>query len=312
MNVSRETIKKILVISGPTASGKSSLALKVAQEKDSVIINADSVQLYKDLPILSAQPSKNELKKALHLLYSVLEYDQDSSVNNWLKLAKKEIDQTLLANKLPIIVGGTGLYLSKLIDGIHKIPNIEKTVREECRELFFKSGAEALKKELLRLGEKINEIKDLDKQRLLRRLEILKQTGKTISYWHSEPKIKFYNEDNFIHFNIESDRKELYDKCNLRFEEMLENGAILEVENLMQRSKDILINKPPILKTIGFLEIGCYLKKEISKQEMINIATQKTRNYAKRQLSWFRNQFQNKHLINNVSRETLKEILQTL
>ena len=211
---------------------------------------------------------------------------------------------------MPIIVGGTGLYLSKLIDGINKIPAISDKIKKSSQELFPQGNKEAIKKELMKLGDDKDLIKDLDLYRLIRRFEVLKQTGKNMSYWHSQPKTKFYSLEQFIHFNIKPDRDLLYKKCNLRFKKMLDSGAILEVKNLMHR--DTLKNSPPASKTIGFLEIGHYLRKEIDEEEMVKIATQKTRNYAKRQLTWFRNQIKDSHKICDDSTKSLTEILNLL
>ena len=296
---------KIIVISGSTASGKSALALDLAQEINGIIINADSVQLYKNLPILSAQPSPDELKLADHKLYSVLNYDEPVSVAIWLEMATAEINKAFKAGKTPIVVGGTGLYISKLIDGINEIPEISGNSKEYVANIFNNSGKDGLIKDLLSLGDEKEKVINLDKQRLMRRLEIFKDTAKSLDYWQSLPKKTFYDRSYFIHINLEPDRDLLYQNCDKRYNKMLENGAIKEV-------KDLLRLKPSddsgIIKTIGFLEIKDYLLEKIDKKELVEKATQKTRNYAKRQLTWFRNQFDDKIIINNVSRETLQLI----
>ena len=276
--------KKILIISGATASGKSALALKKALKENGVIINADSMQLYQELPILSAQPSLDEQKQVPHFLYSILKHNQNSSLQSWLEMAKSKIDQAFADEKLPIIVGGTGLYLSKLIDGINEIPAIDENLRAKIRDL----QREELIENLINLGEEKSLITHLDKQRLGRRLEVLKQTGKSLNYWQEQPNKIFYPKEFFEHINLNPPREELYENCNKRMKLMFENGAIDEVENL-------IVQKPSVdslvLKTIGYLEIRDYLGGKISKEEAIDLAAQKTRNYAKRQLTWFRNQF---------------------
>ncbi|MFT6331729.1 MAG: tRNA dimethylallyltransferase [Lentimonas sp.] len=278
--------KKILIISGATASGKSALALETAIAKNGVVINADSMQLYEELPILSAQPAKEDQAQAPHFLYSALKHNQNSSLALWLEMVIKEINWAFEGEKLPIIVGGTGLYLSKLIDGINEIPQIDENLRLEMRQLAENSTREELVEMLKDLGEE--KIENLDKQRLTRRLEVLKQTGKSLSWWQDQPNKVFYPKECFEHINVNLPRDELYRNCDERMLKMFENGALKEVEELISQNPD---DNSLITKTIGFLEIKDYLQGNMSKEETINLASQKTRNYAKRQLTWFRNQF---------------------
>jgi tRNA dimethylallyltransferase len=279
---------KILVISGATASGKSALALQKASQKNGVIINADAMQLYSELPILSAQPSADDQKLAPHFLYSALKHNENSSLAIWLEMAVAAINSALKSGQLPIVVGGTGLYISKLIDGINEVPNIDEALKTEIRQLSQNSDKEELIKILLSLGEDLSSIEKLDKQRLCRRLEVLKQTEKTLSWWQNQPNKTFYPAEYFEHINIELPREQLYNNCNLRLEMMFKNGATEEVENLMNQgpAPDSLVTK-----TIGYEEIKAYLQGKISREQAIEIASKKTRNYAKRQLTWFRNQF---------------------
>jgi tRNA dimethylallyltransferase len=300
---------KILIISGPTASGKSGLALEISSNIKSVIINADSMQLYKELPILSSQPSTEDFSKNEHVLYSILSYSDESTLNDWLCLAKSQIDKALKENKLPILVGGTGMYISKLIEGINEIPQIDKKFRSYGSKLFRQLGIDGLKDELLKLGDDPIDVKDLDKQRLIRRLEIIKQTGKPISYWQSLPVKKFYDQEQFVHVNLNPNRQELYAKCDKRFEMMLARGAIDEVKRFLDLDPDKDLS---ICKTIGVLEIEEFLNNSIEMDQVIEISSQKTRNYAKRQLTWFRNLFKNKVEVTNVSRETVQKIIKLL
>ena len=279
---------KILIISGATASGKSALALKTAKEKNGRIINADAMQLYSELPILSAQPYEADQKLVPHFLYSVLKHNENSSVAAWLKLAIEQIELALQNGQLPIVTGGTGLYISKLMDGINRVPEPDAGLRMEVRQLMQNVDREELIEILLDLGEGLPEIKKLDKQRLARRLEVFKQTGKSLSWWQSQPNEIFYPRENFEHINIELPREELYQNCDRRLLAMFKNGALEEVENLL---KEDLEEDSPISKTIGFLEIKDYLQGKINQEQAIEIASKKTRNYAKRQLTWFRNQF---------------------
>ena len=282
---------KIVIISGPTASGKSSLALKFGSCKNAAIINADSLQIYEGLPTLSSQPSLIEKKTLPHFLYSHFKYNESCSVGLWLKLVESLIKQQLENNKIPIIVGGSGMYISKLVDGISEIPEIEPIFRAHATELFEEIGREKFIQNLTNLGENIEQIKNLDKQRLTRVLEVLLQTNKSIFWWQNQPKKKLFEEKKFLHINLNLDREKIYQNCDLRLQKMLENGAIEEVATLLKQNLEPNLQ---ITKTIGFLEIKSFLNNEISKKEMNERISQKTKNYAKRQLTWFRHQTQDK------------------
>ena len=289
---------KILIISGATASGKSALALKTALQKNGVIINADAMQLYCELPILSAQPNIEDLKLMPHFLYSVLKHNQNSSVAIWLGLVVEQINLALQKNQLPIVVGGTGLYISKLIDGINKVPEIEESLKIEVRQMLESQGREQIIKILVELGENLSEIEKLDRQRLARRLEVLKQTGKSLSWWQLQPNQIFYPKEYFYHINIEPPREKLYHNCDQRLAGMFKGGAVEEVEKLLKQNP---AENSAIFKTIGFVEIKSYLQGEMDQKQALQIAAQKTRNYAKRQLTWFRNQFKDKIIIEDGS-----------
>lgn len=271
-----------LIISGPTASGKSALALELAGLRDVVIINADSLQLYEGLPILSAQPSDAEKKIAAHFLYSHFKAYENFSVMDWLRLVESTLAHARAENKLPIIVGGSGMYISKLVEGISQMPEISKETKKAAHELFEEIGLEKFR-------EKFGEGKLIDKQRLIRAAEVLIETKKSIFEWQKTAK-KTPGLKDFLHINLEPNREKLYQNCNSRFEKMLSAGALAEVKNL---NAD---DSWPITKTLGFREIKSFLNEEISREKMIEIATQKTRNYAKRQLTWFRNQLPQKHV----------------
>ena len=279
--------KKIVIISGATACGKSDLAMKLAQKKDVAIINADSLQIYQGLPILSSQPSNADQKKVKHFLYSHFSPSQNSSVGIWLNLTKDAVEKCWKSQKTPVIVGGSGMYLSKLVDGISTIPEILPEFRNESRQLYDKIGHENFQKKLIELGE--DEI--LDKQRLTRAYEVLCQTGKSIFWWQNQPLVKIFDEANFVHVNLNPSREKIYQNCNSRFEQMLKNGAIEEVQNLLNQG---INNKMQITKTLGFAEICDFLLGKKNKEKIIEISTQKTRNYAKRQLTWFRHQMPQK------------------
>lgn len=289
---------KIVVISGATSSGKSKLAIdfveKIRNKQESVIINADSLQFYQGLPILSAQPSKEEQEITKHRLYSQSPVENVSSVANWLKLVKIEVDQAIANKEMPIIVGGTGMYICALMDGLSPIREVDPKIRQIATQYLDENGIEDLQNKLISLGDK----KIIDRQRLIRAYEVYLDTGKTITYFQNQPKEKTFKNANFIHLNLEIDRAELYKNCNSRFDKMIEGGALSEVQILREKIKD---NIYPVTNTLGYLEICQYLDGKISKEEMAEIVTKKTRNYAKRQLTWFRNQIKDKQVCNNSS-----------
>ena len=280
----------ILIISGATASGKSQLAFNLAKKFNGVIVNADSMQLYHDLKILSAQPSQSDSEMIEHRLYGCLDYQQNSSVAWWLENVKDHCQKIWQNQQLPIITGGTGFYLQALIEGISKIPEIPNEIRLQAKEILQQIGFEQFKKTY---GEE----KIIDQQRLLRSCEVMLATNKPISYWQKQAKQKIFEDANFLHLNLTLDRKEIYRNCNHRFLQMLEYGAIKEVENLLQQPIDLSMS---ITKTIGFLNIKDYLQDQLDYQSMILKTQQQTRNYAKRQLTWFRHQFQNLAIVNNL------------
>jgi tRNA dimethylallyltransferase len=276
--------KRIIIISGATSCGKSQLALDFGEFKDIAIINADSLQIYQGLPILSAQPTKIEQQKLPHYLYSHFQPHENCSVGIWLNLVKEIIPQIIAQNRLPVIVGGSGMYISKLVEGISKMPEVSAENRKKSQELYNEIGHKNFQ-------EKFGEGKLIDRQRLLRACEIWLETAKTISFWQNQNKEKIFPDAEFIHINLDIAREKLYENCNLRFEKMLNNGALKEVENFLELNPK---DSWQITKTLGFEEISLFLRKEISYEKMLEIATQKTRNYAKRQLTYFRGQLPNK------------------
>lgn len=289
-------MNKILVISGSTASGKSKLAIEINKITAIAIINADSLQIYEGLPLLSAQPNLCEQELVPHFLYSALKFTQKCCVATWLRMIKSAIDKAHKDGLLPVIVGGSGMYIDKLINGICEIPEISQETKEKALSLYQEFGHEKFE---IEFGNN----KILDPQRLLRAAEVFIQTGKPISFWQQQENKKLYPKHNFLHINLTPDRADLYQRCNKRFSEMLDGGAIDEVSNLIKKINSIqslpIDSDYQITKTLGFYEIKDHLENKISRQEMIDLATQKTRNYAKRQLTWFRNQFVDKITFEN-------------
>ena len=280
----------IVILSGATATGKSRIACQIAKNFNGAIINADAMQVYQDLPILSAQPSIKDFDNFPHFLYGILGSNEKMSVANWLNLVKETLEKITQINKLPIIVGGTGMYISRLIDGIAEIPLISLQFNQMAKDLYEQIGHQEFVK-------KFGNDKIIDKQKLLRRAGIKLQTGENIEYFLSNNHQKVLENYQILHVNLSPAREEIYQNCNIRFDIMLENGGIDEVKNFLQKNPNY--QNLSISKTLGLQEIIDFLANKITINEMKNTAKQKTRNFAKRQLTWFRNQFQEIYFCQN-------------
>ena len=276
---------KIILIYGPTSSGKSEFAIKLARKVKGEIVNADSMQIYKDLRILTARPLKKDLKKIKHHLYGFQDSKKDFSVGDWLKIATKKIEEIRKRKKIPILVGGTGLYFKALTDGLVEITSIPKRFRNKIRLLQKNIGQEKFYKKLLKLDPTIiNHIKSTDVQRSIRAYEVELFTKKSITEWYKSTKSKFKKKE-FFKLYIDYPRPKLIEKINLRVRQMLDMGAVLEVKNFLKLK--ISKNKS-VSKAIGVLEIKDLIKKKIDEDEVIEKISIKTRQYAKRQATWAR------------------------
>ncbi len=282
--------KRILVISGPTASGKSFLAHMLALKLDGVIINADSMQIYKGLPILSAQPSIKEQKEVEHRLYSFLEPSDNNSVYKWLVYVKEILNNT---KKLPIIVGGTGMYISRLIFGIKQLSDIPEHIRKESIELYNQLGYTKFLELATSIDpQKASNIGLNDKQRLMRIYEIQRTTGYNLSYFDNLQNEYVVDPNIIFHINILPDRNILYDRCLLRFKAMLDY-LDEEVKQFIDQYSFLLNTNQnyAVTNTLGFKEYIDFLKGKCSFEEMLEASVKSTRHYAKRQITWFKNQF---------------------
>ena len=280
---------KIILIAGQTASGKSKFAIQLAKKINGEIINADSMQVYKELKILTARPKKKDEKKVKHHLYGFQSVKKDFSTGTWLKHAKKKIKEIRKRNKIPILVGGTGLYFKSLTDGLTNIPNIPIKFRNKIRSLQNKIGQEKFYNRLIKLDPKINSYaRSNDVQRSIRAYEIKKYTKLSILDWFKKTKKIFY-QDEFVKIYIDFPRQQLLSRISKRIDHMFKEKVINEVINFnrLKVKKDKSANR-----VIGIQEITLYLK-GISKikdtKEKILI---KTRQYAKRQTTWARGQMQ--------------------
>ena len=281
---------KIILISGPTACGKSNFALKLSKKIRGEIINADSMQVYKQLKILTARPTQKSQKQIKHHLYGFQNVAKKFSTGVWLKLAIKKIKEIRKKNKVPILVGGTGLYFKALTDGLVKIPNIPLKIRNEARYMQKKIGQENFYKKLIKLDSlAVNQIYPNDVQRTIRAYEIKKYTKISMYKWFKKTK-QFFNKDVFLKFYIDFNREKLIERINSRVEKMFKNGAIKEV----QRFNKLIIKKENSAnKVIGIQEISKYLNGEIGLLEAKKQILIKTRQYAKRQTTWARGQMMN-------------------
>ena len=276
---------KIILISGPTASGKSKIAIKLAKKINGEIINADSMQVYKELKILTARPYKKKFKKIRHHLYGFQSVRKNFSTGDWLKLVKKKIGELKKKKKVPILVGGTGLYFKALTEGLVKFPNIPNRFRQKIRILQKKLGS---KKFYLRLVKEdplvIDNIDPSDTQRIIRAYEIKLFTKKSMYEWFKNTKSDYEKED-FLKLYIDFPRTELLARINERVLEMFKNGAIEEVEKFI---KFKVPAGKSANKAIGVAEIKEFINKKIQIEDLIEKISIKTRQYAKRQSTWGR------------------------
>ncbi|MEP3227547.1 MAG: tRNA (adenosine(37)-N6)-dimethylallyltransferase MiaA [Parasphingorhabdus sp.] len=285
MNISSpKNDKDTALIIGPTASGKSALALELAKKQPSVIINADSAQVYSDLQILSARPDTEEMQGIDHQLYGYLDGAHPCSAAQWAADAKDQIASAHRGGKLPILVGGTGLYVRTLLDGIAPIPEIDKAVRNNVRLLTVERAYQALVDEDPFAAERLN---PNDSSRIMRALEVVRSTGKPLNHWQAHKTGGIKDDINLRPLVLLPPRDWLYSRCDSRFEIMLERGAKEEASRLLARN---LPNTCPVMRAIGVPEICAWIEGTISIEEAQMQAMAATRQYAKRQYTWFRNQ----------------------
>lgn len=276
----------ILLVAGPTASGKSALALALAEELRGTVINADSMQVYRDLRVLTARPSDAEMARLPHRLYGVLDAAEACSAARWSSLAEAEIADALAAGRLPILVGGTGLYLRALLQGLAPLPAISEKVRQAARILHREIGGEAFQARLRALDpEAAARLKPSDRQRLIRAFEVVTATGRTLGDWHRAAELR--PQRPALALVLAPPRAELFTRIDRRFRRMIEAGAIEEVRVLLARdlSPDL-----PAMRAVGVPELARQIRGELSPDAAVAAAQQASRRYAKRQMTWFRHQ----------------------
>jgi tRNA dimethylallyltransferase len=274
----------VALIAGPTASGKSALALALAERTNGVIVNADSAQIYRGLPLLSAAPKPDELARAEHRLYGFLDGSTACSAADWADLARAEIADIHAHNRVPIIVGGTGLYIRSLLHGIAPVPPIDLEIRSQVRA----ASVEANRRHLNELDpDAAARLKPGDKTRIARALEVVLSTGRTLSQWQEHCEGGIVADIQLRPVILLPPRAWLYERCDQRFARMVEEGAVEEVKALLARQ---LNPNLPIMRAIGVREIASYLAGEATLEEAVAAGQQSTRRYAKRQYTWFAHQ----------------------
>ena len=302
-----------ILLAGPTASGKSALALDFADQLNGVIINADSMQVYADLRVLTARPSEDDEACQPHKLYGTVDGAERYSVGRWLADLHVAVDETRAQGKLPIIVGGTGFYLNAAEQGISAIPDIPEEAREEAISYHQKQGGQAILDKLQKVDPIIaDRLEAGDSQRLVRALEVVMHTGKPLSYWQSRPREGGLTGRAFKIAHI-PEREVVYERINKRFSAMIEVGGLAEVEQLLQRR---LAPDLPVMKALGVSALAAFLNGSCDKQEAIYVASRDTRHYAKRQMTWLRNNFisnyeNNETYSNRLCHKIFPKILQT-
>lgn len=284
----RDHLKTIVIVTGPTASGKSQFALDLALSHHGIIVNADSVQLYRDLPVLSASPSPDDFKKIQHYFYGVLTPLDQWNAALWCDRVLNLLKTPDVQNKQLFIVGGTGLYLKGLIEGFAAIPEIHPDYRIEAAKELQRRGYDQFFQDLALLDPKIAQrLNPRDTQRLMRTWEVYHGTGKPLSYWQDQPKKCLTKGYRFIIFYLNPSKSMLVERSDQRFDQMITQGALREVQNLINEN---ISEEAPIYKTLGARPLAQYLKGQQSLEGATLIAKKSTHHYIKRQQTWFRHQ----------------------
>ena len=295
-------MKKVILLAGPTASGKSELAIYIAKKINGEIINADSMQVFKEIKILSARPE--DYKNIKHHLYGFISVKKNYSTGEWVKHTEKKINEILKKKKTPIIVGGTGLYFKSLIDGIARIPSISKAKRNKIIKLFDQIGVDEFYKKLIKLDPKCkNKIVKNDKQRMIRFYEVKFYTKKSIFDWQKNTKNNL-KDINFKKIFLNFPREVLLVKIEKRFKKMVDQGAIKEAKKFKKLGVSKILTSNNIL---GLKEIIYHLESKMTLKEAIERAIIRTRQYIKRQMTWFRGQMKDWNEFNDLKQADLRK-----
>jgi tRNA dimethylallyltransferase len=285
---SQQENSKAVLIAGPTASGKSALALQLAQKTGGIVVNADSMQVYRDLRVITARPTAEEEAKVPHRLYGHVDAAVNFSAGHWVVDAAAVLAEARAQNRLPIFVGGSGLYFKALTRGLSAVPPIPLEIREAVRARLERDGVETLHAELAQRDPgSADRLKPRDRTRIARALEVVEATGRSLTDWHREGLPPLLPQGQFRALFLSPDRDQLYARIDARFDGMLKAGALEEVAALAARHLDPLL---PAMKAHGVPVLIRHLKGEITRAEAAVIGRANTRQYAKRQFTWFRHQ----------------------
>lgn len=284
MNIHTSSSPRLALIAGPTASGKSALALSLAERTGGVIVNADSAQVYRDLSIVSARPSPEDEARAPHRLYGYRDGAEACSAADWAADAKAAIGEIQSAGRLPILTGGTGLYIRTLLDGIAPIPPIDPAVRAEVRALTAAQGNAALVREDPAAAQRF---RPSDTSRIARALEVVRSTGRPLAHWQEEKVGGIGAEVALCPLLLLPPRAWLTERCDRRFASMLEEEGVAEVRALLERNLDPAL---PVMRAIGVPEIAGFIEGRLNREGALAAGRTATRQYAKRQYTWFSRQ----------------------
>ena len=274
--------KDLIIIAGPTCVGKSLIAMELAKKINGALINADSVQVYEDLKLLSARPTEKDMHQVPHFLYGYVKSEINYSIADWLQQLHKVLDNLKKIKKTAILVGGSGLYLNSVINGLAPIPRLKEEIKKESLLKLNEIGIDNFKEINFNIDPKFV-AKNCDKHRLLRSYGVFLQTNKNMTYWYKKSrqgaiKRKIYS------FLINLERELIYRRCELRFDNMLKEGALEEVKKIHESNIDRSL---PVAKCLGVKWLLSYLDKKISFEEAIKLSKRDTRRYVKRQITWF-------------------------
>lgn len=296
-------MNKVVIVAGPTASGKSALALFVAEAFGGVVVNADSMQIYDALRILTARPSAEDEARVPHRLYGQLPPTELCSAGHWCALAAAACEEAWRDGRLPVVVGGTGLYLRTLMHGLSPVPEVPEAVRQETRARFAALGNRAFHAALADIDPMMAErLHPSNSQRLMRAWEVLAATGRSLADWQAEPPQPPLPAQ-FFTLTVMPPRERLYAQCDGRFAGMVERGALAEVRALLDLHIDPAL---PVSRALGFAELAACLRGEMALETAVAAAQQATRRYAKRQMTWFRHQLVADRLIDTQLSESLE------
>ena len=274
--------KDLIIIAGPTCVGKSLIAMKLAKKINGVLINADSVQVYEDLKIISARPSEEDMRQIPHFLYGYVKSQKNYSIADWLQRLKKVLLDVKKINKTAILVGGSGLYLNAVINGLAPIPSLREEIKKKSLSKLNQIGIESFKEINFKIDPEFV-AKNHDKHRLLRSYGVFLQTKKNMTCWHQKLRQGAIKK-NIYSFLINSERKLIYKRCELRFDNMLEKGALEEVKKIHESNIDRSL---PVAKSLGVKWLLSYLDQKMSFEEAVRLSKRDTRRYVKRQITWF-------------------------